>query len=116
MIFSINCFIQTLTPPPQPSPPTSTQKKNPLINKSKLQETLLALGYDPGSIDGIPCDQTATAVSAFQSDHDLAVDGIVGAITNNALLELNQRICLHLPAPRPDELDLTDFDPDDFNQ
>lgn len=82
-----------------------------------LQETLRALGYEPGPSDGLPGEITAVAVSAFQRDRDLTVDGIVGERTNTALLlALNERICLPLPAADPisNDLDLKDFAPDEF--
>lgn len=77
-----------------------------------LQQTLTALGYDPGPIDGIPGPQTAAAVSQFQSDADLAVDGVVGERTNDALLAgLYERIN---PMPSPDALVLKNFAPHEF--
>lgn len=50
-----------------------------------LQERLAALGYPPGRIDGIFGDRTAAEVLAFQADHGLDVDGIVGRQTWAAL-------------------------------
>lgn len=77
-----------------------------------LQQTLTALGYHPGTIDGIPGAQTAAAVSQFQSDADLAVDGVVGERTNDALLMgLHERLN---PMPRPDGLFLKNFTADEF--
>ena len=51
-----------------------------------IQETLVTLGYDPGVIDGINGPHTQTAIKAFQSDHHLVVDGMVGAETQRALM------------------------------
>src|SRR3954451_22904769 len=51
----------------------------------KVQERLTALGYAPGPIDGAYGPTTAAAVRAFQRDHGLEVDGIVGPGTRKAL-------------------------------
>jgi peptidoglycan hydrolase-like protein with peptidoglycan-binding domain len=47
----------------------------------QLQEALKDLGYDPGNVDGHFGDQTESAVKAFQHDHGLTADGIVGEVT-----------------------------------
>jgi peptidoglycan hydrolase-like protein with peptidoglycan-binding domain len=78
---------------------------------------LAALGYDPGPIDGIAGPKTAAAVRAFQRNKDLEVDGIVGEITNKALLlALSQRLCLPLPADQelPDPPLLKNFSGGEF--
>ncbi len=46
-----------------------------------LQRTLNDLGYDCGNPDGIFGNNTKKAVLRFQSDNELAADGIVGAAT-----------------------------------
>lgn len=51
----------------------------------ELQERLAALGYPPGAVDGILGDRTSAAVLAFQADHGLDVDGVVGRQTWEAL-------------------------------
>jgi uncharacterized protein (TIGR02594 family) len=51
----------------------------------EVQEALAALGYRPGPLDGIWGRQTQAAVRAFQSDHGLEADGIVGPMTLAAL-------------------------------
>ncbi len=50
-----------------------------------LQERLAELGYEPGTADGIFGPKTDLAVRAFQSDHGLTSDGIVGQLTWPAL-------------------------------
>src|SRR5215213_3945805 len=47
----------------------------------QLQQALKDLGFDPGAVDGQFGSRTEAAVKAFQGDHDIAVDGIVGDIT-----------------------------------
>lgn len=50
-----------------------------------LQQRLTAIGYGTGAIDGIFGQKTFEAVKAFQAEHGLGVDGIVGAKTWAAL-------------------------------
>ena len=50
-----------------------------------LQSRLLALGYDCGKADGYFGALTRAAVIAFQRDHGLEPDGIVGTLTRAAL-------------------------------
>ncbi len=51
----------------------------------RLQQLLAAEGLDPGPVDGIFGRRTDRAVRAFQRDHGLTVDGIVGSATRGAL-------------------------------
>lgn len=53
----------------------------------KLQQTLADLGYGPLTIDGIPGGQTTSAISAFQRDNGLVVNG---QISEALLLKLKQ--------------------------
>lgn len=53
----------------------------------QLQEWLNALGYSVGTVDGRFGGKTYTAVQQFQMDHGLTADGIVGALTWNAIEE-----------------------------
>lgn len=50
-----------------------------------LQQRLTAKGYGVGAIDGIFEQKTLEAVKAFQAEHGLVVDGIVGAKTWGSL-------------------------------
>jgi peptidoglycan hydrolase-like protein with peptidoglycan-binding domain len=47
----------------------------------QLQQALKDLGYDPGAVDGQLGSRTEQAVTSFQRDRGLTVDGIVGEIT-----------------------------------
>ena len=53
----------------------------------KAQQKLSALGYAPGKLDGQYGPATAGAVRAFQRDHQLQVDGVVGVRTLALLKE-----------------------------
>jgi hypothetical protein len=51
-----------------------------------LQVVLDQLGYSPGPLDGQFGRRTEAAVKAFQSDHQLTVDGLVGPLTWTAVV------------------------------
>lgn len=50
-----------------------------------LQTQLKALGFEPGTIDGIFGNATEQAVRLFQSQHGLVSDGVVGQMTAGML-------------------------------
>lgn len=52
-----------------------------------LQAGLYINGFDPGGIDGIFGPKTAAAVRSLQSARGLAVDGIAGPFTFQALFQ-----------------------------
>jgi hypothetical protein len=54
-----------------------------------VQRRLLVLGYDLGrtGVDGVFLGQTREAVAAFQREHELSEDGIVGPETWAALVD-----------------------------
>ncbi len=52
---------------------------------TRLQQQLLAAGFDPGGIDGHFGQQTRSAVIAFQRARGLGVDGIAGNETLRAI-------------------------------
>lgn len=55
------------------------------VSTERLQRELERLGYDTGGADGIYGNRTISAVKAFQADHGLPVDGMVGPQTRRAL-------------------------------
>ena len=71
--------------PPEPSPERIEQVK-------ALQRQLSWLGFEPGTVDGRYGPITTGAVRRFQEANDLAVDGVVGRGTRDALrASLGQR-------------------------
>lgn len=66
--------------------PTLRVNRGPAYAVQELQRLLKDRGYFVGAIDGIFGRQTKHQVLAFQSDHDLTPDGIVGPKTWEALL------------------------------
>lgn len=58
------------------------------VEVSKLQSSLIILGYNPEAIDGIFGAKTASAVVQFQKDNGLFPDEIVGPITWGSLQRL----------------------------
>lgn len=50
-----------------------------------LQNALIALGYNPGTPDGIFGSRTQSSVLAFQLNNGLVQDGIVGPVTTATL-------------------------------
>lgn len=77
--------------PNPPEDPVRTTRGRPLRIGMKgpdvkiLQQLLAALGYHSGAIDGDFGRATKSSTAAFQSDHDLVADGIVGELTWAAL-------------------------------
>lgn len=76
----VNCMTP---PPPQPCPTLRMGSTGSSV--VRLQELLLANGFNPGPIDGIFGPKTHAAVLAFQGSKGLVQDGIVGVKTWTAL-------------------------------
>ncbi len=79
-------------PTPSAKPASPTANTPPVLRLraegsavSQLQRELQTLGYYSGAIDGVFGQQTQAAVTRFQTDKQLTVDGIVGASTWGAL-------------------------------
>jgi len=53
----------------------------------QIQCLLLYLGYNPGTVDGIMGPNTQAAVTAFQTQENLGIDGKPGQETQAALLD-----------------------------
>ena len=63
--------------PPDPMPVQPKKIPDPLVEE--IQRTLQQLEYNPGPIDGLMGRKTATAISAFQEEHNIPVDGLPSA-------------------------------------
>ena len=46
-----------------------------------LQEALVALGFDPGPVDGVFGAKTESAVRKFQQAREIPINGVVGRVT-----------------------------------
>jgi len=64
---------------------TSESTDSTETDTTYVQQRLIALGYDPGPVDGYFGPQTEAAVKEFQRDNGLYPDGIVGPKTLGAL-------------------------------
>ncbi|GEK34191.1 lmo1851 family serine protease [Kurthia sibirica] len=57
------------------------------------EQMLKALGYNPGKIDGVYDEYTQYAVSRFQENEKITIDGILkGKTTNTLMIELRKKI------------------------
>ncbi len=55
------------------------------VSGSDVQRALMRAGFDPGPIDGRLGKKTRSAIKAFQRQHGLTADGVVGEKTWAAL-------------------------------
>ena len=77
-------------PPTTPTTPTTTRPSSDLPATSTIvvvQSDLTFLGFYEGPIDGIAGEETQAAISAFQTDAGIEVDGEYGPLTDEALAE-----------------------------
>lgn len=51
------------------------------VSVADVQRALKKAGYDPGPVDGQAGKKTKKAIKAFQRDHGLSADGVVGQKT-----------------------------------
>ncbi|HSO40409.1 MAG TPA: peptidoglycan-binding domain-containing protein [Labilithrix sp.] len=52
-----------------------------------VQDALTKLGYEPGKVDGKDGPNTQKAVREFQAHASIQIDGIVGPVTRQALVD-----------------------------
>jgi N-acetylmuramoyl-L-alanine amidase len=62
---------------------------DPPTELSGVQARLNNLGYNTGPVDGVQGPRTTDAIQQFQEKFGLKVDGIVGPITRNKLVEVH---------------------------
>lgn len=91
---------------PDPNKPTA----EPLIKNgaegeevAKIQQRLFDLGFYEGTVDGQFGQGTQNAVTAFQSQHGLTADGIVGPQTKEWLYSGAANKAVLTPTPAPTE-------------
>lgn len=84
-IGQVICIPSGTTPPPPTSPCPTLRIGSRGADVVRLQQLLLANGFNPGPIDGIFGSRTQSAVIAFQRSKNLVPDGIVGIQTWTAL-------------------------------
>jgi N-acetylmuramoyl-L-alanine amidase len=58
---------------------------------AELQQRLCSLGFDAGRVDGIFGDRTSEALSEFQRNAGLPIDGLTGGATLRELIRLESR-------------------------
>ncbi|WP_100962641.1 peptidoglycan-binding protein [Bosea sp. FBZP-16] len=64
------------------------------MTNAEIQRALIALGFNPGPVDGRLGDSSKVAIKAFQGKFGLVADGIAGRQTQTALTQA-------LAAPKP---------------
>ncbi len=89
--------------------PNNTPSPTPLLMKvgsagdevTRIQERLKELGFYSGEVDGKYGQGTAEAVKQFQSQHNLAADGIAGNDTVTWLFSGSAATYIPTPTPSP---------------
>lgn len=65
---------------------------------TEIQSILKSLGIYSGNIDGVKGEKTVEAIKAFQARYGLDIDGIVGTLTERALITI---VSLDANSPLP---------------
>jgi hypothetical protein len=71
-------LVAGMEPPPPPPPPAEPQYQGPVRDPlvMHVQQQLVRLGYLSGGADGIAGRKTASAITKYETDHGLSVDGV----------------------------------------
>ncbi len=69
------------------NPSTQLDKGNISADTENAEKMLVALGYEPGTVNNVFDEATATAVTAFQKDNNIAQTGILSGETTTRLME-----------------------------
>lgn len=72
-------------PAPARAQPATPEVDNEGMTVYELQDRLAALGYKPGTVDGVLGPRTLDALKKFQGDKNLAVTGTLNVETIRAL-------------------------------
>lgn len=84
--------------------PTSSALPKPSYDRTfvlEIQQRLNALGYDPGPSDGLYGPRTGNAITAFQGDQGMAVDGKPSVDVLTRLRETSPSTAADLPWKQP---------------
>jgi hypothetical protein len=86
MLMAVSACLWAQPSPTGPSVATPKDSESPSQNTIQgAQQRLQALGYQPGSADGIIGAKTVLALKKFQADHKLPITGALDARTVDAL-------------------------------
>ncbi len=94
--------VMQVTPDPnQPTPEPLIKTGSEGEEVKKIQQRLADLGFYKSEVDGQFGPGTRNAVMAFQSQHDLGVDGVIGPSTKETLFSSSARQAVETPTPSP---------------
>lgn len=104
-MYSVNKDLAiTIAPEPNTTPeptPILIRSGNAGENVKEIQLKLMELGFYSGEIDGQFGPSTKNSVMWFQSQHNLASDGIVGSESYKVLFGKNAKKAIPTPSPSP---------------